>query len=221
MQKSLPKAVFIKAFLRSSLQKGRLIRHHQGSGCATYPSQARSFCASILQSTARTGPRLADEVTQEISGTPLRSIGSRRRNRFPSTANVNNTSQPILPRFHSKNDYWDYQDQYTSSKSRPVLRYAKTYDFANWLVTTLKGDVIGMDLEWIVGGPVNVSLVQLCDENSILLIHLAAMGSIILPWHSLILGQFPPALKQLLEDPSRIKCGVNIRSKLTLHYVLT
>jgi len=219
MQKCLPKAVFIKTFLLSNLQLGGLIRHRQGSSCTTLPSPARSFCASILQPTVRTGPRLADEVVQEISSTPVRSTGSRRRNRFPSIANVNNTSHPILPRFHSKNDYWDYQDQYTSSKSRPVLRYAKTYDFANWLVTTLKGKVIGMDLEWIVRGPVNVSLVQLCDENSILLIHLAAMGSILLSCHSLILDQFPPALKELLEDSERIKCGVNIRSKLTLHHV--
>jgi len=58
-----------------------------------------------------------------------------------------------------------------------VLRYAKNYDFADWLVTTLKGDVLALDLEWRIEGPVNVCLVQICDENNILLIHLAAMGS--------------------------------------------
>jgi len=36
-----------------------------------------------------------------------------------------------------------------------------------------------------------------------------------------MLDQFPPALKQLLEDPSRIKCGVNIRSSRHARLSLT
>ena len=93
-----------------------------------------------------------------------------------------NRFSPSLP-ISSKGDFWDYQEQHTSSKIRPVLRYTKNFEFANWLVTTLKGDIIGMDLEWRIEGPVNVCLVQLCDENTILLIHIAAMdGTLSVDW---------------------------------------
>jgi len=93
-----------------------------------------------------------------------------------------NRFSPSLP-ISSKGDFWDYQEQYTSSKIRPVLRYTKNFEFANWLVTTLKGDIIGMDLEWRIESPVNVCLVQLCDENTILLIHIAAMdGTLSVDW---------------------------------------
>ena len=49
----------------------------------------------------------------------------------------------------------------------------------------------------------DVSLVQICDEETVLLIHTAPME-----------GKFPAALKALLEDPNRIKCGVNIQSMI-------
>lgn len=59
----------------------------------------------------------------------------------------------------------------------------------------------GLDLEWNPFVRMDVSLVQICDEENVLLIHTAPMG-----------GSFPGKLKELLEDSRRIKCGVNIQS---------
>lgn len=83
------------------------------------------------------------------------------------------------------------------------MKYTNQIGTADWLISTLKGDVFGMDLEWDPWMTMDVSLVQICDEETILLIHTAPMK-----------GKFPPALKTLLEDPTRIKCGVNIQSML-------
>lgn len=74
-----------------------------------------------------------------------------------------------------------------------------------------------MDLEWKPQGKTNVSLVQICDENVIILIHICNMKGCILK--SLIdeFTEFPRALKLLLEDHTRIKCGVNIKSWISFY----
>jgi hypothetical protein len=78
-----------------------------------------------------------------------------------------------------------------------------------------------MDLEWRPQGKTNVSLVQICDENMILLVHICNMKGWI-HFKRLINGfaEFPRALKVLLEDPTRIKCGVNIKSRISLYYLV-
>ncbi|GAA5850618.1 hypothetical protein JCM8547_001932 [Rhodosporidiobolus lusitaniae] len=61
---------------------------------------------------------------------------------------------------------------------------------------------LGFDLEWTPfsygGAPGKTALVQVCDENTVLLVQIARMR------------RFPPALKALIEDPRRIKLGVQI-----------
>ena len=84
------------------------------------------------------------------------------------------------------------------------MKYTARDSTADWLISTLKGDVFGMDLEWKPFMRMDVSLVQICDEDTVLLIHTAPME-----------GKFPAALKALLEDPNRIKCGVNIQSMMS------
>ena len=93
------------------------------------------------------------------------------------------------------------------------MKYTRDFDLAEQLVSRIQGNVLGMDLEWRPYRiPVCVDLVQICDENTILLIHLTCMNGSLPLGLELILGRFPPALKRLLEDPARIKCGVNIKS---------
>ena len=88
------------------------------------------------------------------------------------------------------------------------MKYTARDSTADWLISTLKGDVFGMDLEWKPFMRMDVSLVQICDEDTVLLIHTAPME-----------GKFPAALKALLEDPNRIKCGVNIQSMMSVAMV--
>lgn len=132
----------------------------------------------------------------------------------PSTPLV---SPPLQPH-HSRSRFFQYMDQRTSSNTPVTMHYTKSIVQANWLVSQIKGRVVGMDLEWKPQGKTNVSLVQICDENMILLIHVCNMKGCI-PLKSLIDGfpEFPRALKLLLEDPTRIKCGVNIKSWISVN----
>ncbi|KAL8287015.1 hypothetical protein RQP46_004021 [Phenoliferia psychrophenolica] len=62
---------------------------------------------------------------------------------------------------------------------------------------------LGFDLEWEPttrrgAAPNKTALAQICDNNTILLVHVSRMR------------QFSPSLKQLIEDPKRIKLGVQI-----------
>ena len=82
---------------------------------------------------------------------------------------------PLLP-YPSRANFFEYADQRTASTgSRVISTYTKSVVQANALVSQIKGPVIGMDLEWRPQGEVNVSLVQICDENQILLIHICNM----------------------------------------------
>jgi hypothetical protein len=141
------------------------------------------------------------------------------QDKIPSIATTSAplVSPPLQPQ-HSRSRFFQYMDQRTSSNTPVTMHYTKSIVQANWLVSQIKGTVVGMDLEWKPQGKTNVSLVQICDENMILLIHICNMkGCIILK--CLIDGctEFPRALKLLLEDPTRIKCGVNIKSCISVY----
>ena len=83
-------------------------------------------------------------------------------------------SLPSIP-FPSQSIFFHYYDQRTSADKAPELLYANTIGSANYRLSQIKGKVLGLDLEWRVQGPVNVSLIQICDEHSIVLLHLANM----------------------------------------------
>jgi hypothetical protein len=92
------------------------------------------------------------------------------------------------------------------------MKYIKDYDEAEKAVSKLTSKVIGFDLEWRpFKGPMSVDLVQICDEETILLIHTVDMDGTF-PNEIIISGRFPSTLKTLLEDPTIIKTGVNIKS---------
>ncbi|GAA6003774.1 uncharacterized protein JCM10292_003370 [Rhodotorula paludigena] len=73
------------------------------------------------------------------------------------------------------------------------------------VLARLEGPV-GFDLEWDpyvprkggLGGPGKAALVQVCDASTILLVHVAKMP------------RFPAALKRFVEDPDKIKLGVQV-----------
>jgi len=75
---------------------------------------------------------------------------------------------------------WSFQRQRTSSKKSVAMKYTASASTADWLISTLKGDVFGMDIEWKAFATVDVSLVQLCDEDTVLLIHTAPMEGMFL-----------------------------------------
>ncbi|KAM0746740.1 hypothetical protein T439DRAFT_350375 [Meredithblackwellia eburnea MCA 4105] len=84
---------------------------------------------------------------------------------------------------------------------RPHLIYTSKEDVVERALKDMKGP-LGFDLEWPPsfkrGTENKTALVQVCDEKTILLAHVSQMKS------------FPTALKELIEDPSRIKLGVQI-----------
>lgn len=94
-------------------------------------------------------------------------------NSSPTPENVE-VPLPCIP-FPSSSVYFQYYAQRTSLDKAPELLYASSIGTANYQLSRMKGQVLGLDLEWRVQGPVNVSLVQICDEHKIILLHLATM----------------------------------------------
>ncbi|BGP08327.1 hypothetical protein JCM10049v2_004174 [Rhodotorula toruloides] len=112
-------------------------------------------------------------------------------------------------------------------------KWARTFNFREWaprdikviystnadevrqVLSTMEGP-FGFDLEWNIYGPPSsrrAALVQVCDRKTVLLVHVAR-----------ICGDsgkerkgfaFPDALKEFIEDDSKIKLGVNIGGDAT------
>ena len=94
------------------------------------------------------------------------------------TTKIESTETSISTSTSSTRIFWKYTDQYTSTKNRVVLRYTNNLKKRRLVNINVLRPVIAMDLEWRIWGPINVCLIQLCDEHSILLIHLALMRGI-------------------------------------------
>ena len=100
--------------------------------------------------------------------------------------------------------YWSILDHRASNGKIPFIHYSTEVDKANADLNELQGDVLGFDIEW----PINTwryqrnptSLVQLCDSERIVLIHIAKMG-----------GVCPRKLRDIMENQEIVKCGVAIR----------
>lgn len=106
------------------------------------------------------------------------------------------------------------------------LHYIRSVEQANTQIELLQGPV-GFDLEWRPsfrkGEPEHpVSLVQLANNETILLIQISAMEGIALalPAHAsrnqsidLAFTEFPNKLQEFLESPDFVKAGVAIQSQ--------
>ncbi|KAI0063662.1 ribonuclease H-like protein [Artomyces pyxidatus] len=91
---------------------------------------------------------------------------------------------------------------YADYKPKPTVLYIDTEEEANEQVVKLRGP-IGFDLEWPYDSRTEISgrvaLVQLCDDNLILLIHVSQIQN------------FPQRVKELIESTEVAKVGVCIR----------
>ncbi|KAK4054482.1 hypothetical protein OIV83_000976 [Microbotryomycetes sp. JL201] len=106
----------------------------------------------------------------------------------------------------------DY-DWRTCAQKRPRLVYTADEQIVNREVSNLLENtpapngsndlrVLGFDLEWDPsrrrGIENSTALLQLCNLDTILLVHLSKMK------------KFPESVKRLMEDPTAVKCGVQI-----------
>ena len=146
------------------------------SAYTTLSSRKSIICSSAMRDTPSTLLRHSSEAlgsiiepiivqTQQVEITSL-------------TSNVPLVSPPRQP-CHSRNHFFQYMDQRTLSNTPVTMHYTKSTVQANWLVSQIKGKVVGMDLEWRPQGKTNVSLIQICDENLILLIHICNMKGLV------------------------------------------
>lgn len=129
---------------------------HQSSPADNFPSSLlRQSSNPITEAAPVQCEKL--EITETIPYVPLVSL-------------------PPLQPYSSNAKFFQYMDQRTSTPGgRVISRYTASVVQANALVSQIKGPVIGFDLEWRPHGAVNVSLVQICDEDQILLIHICNM----------------------------------------------
>ncbi|TYJ52792.1 hypothetical protein B9479_006596 [Cryptococcus floricola] len=123
--------------------------------------------------------------------------------------------QPLVPVFSLPVDpdpslpLFTYKDSSTPF----TIKFTKSAVEADALVDTLKGNIIGFDMEWPIWGkktwdPVERSyrpqqgktaLVQLCDEETVILIHLQNGMDL------------PSKVAALVRDPTKYKLGVQCR----------
>lgn len=81
----------------------------------------------------------------------------------------------------------------------PTVIYVTNEKQLNSVIGLLKGPILSLDMEWIAWTrQKNISLIQLSDAFTILLIQICQFPS------------FPAKLKQIIEDPTWVKCGVAI-----------
>ncbi|WVQ77660.1 hypothetical protein IAR50_007348 [Cryptococcus sp. DSM 104548] len=102
---------------------------------------------------------------------------------------------------------------YKNSPSPFTVKYTRSPDEADILVDTLQGDIIGFDMEWPIWGKKTwnsaerrykyqqgkTALVQLCDEQTVILIHLQNNMDL------------PSKVAALIRDPKKYKLGVQCR----------
>ncbi|GAA5961170.1 hypothetical protein JCM21900_005887 [Sporobolomyces salmonicolor] len=138
----------------------------------------------------------------------------------PITATTSTSAAPIRAAFKGR----DAEKRYRAAAKQHRLRqkWPEVFDYRKWggkdveLIYTTDEAVVeralatmtgplGFDLEWDPyvwkdgkGVQGKTALVQVCDEKTILLAHVARMKA------------FPEALRDLVEDPARIKLGVQI-----------
>lgn len=97
-----------------------------------------------------------------------------------------------------KDAYFEMKNYPTSTGHPPVVIYVTNENQFNSVIKLLKGPVLSVDLEWVIRRTMNISLIQVSDANTVLLIQIFRFP------------RFPPKLREILENPKIIKCGVAI-----------
>lgn len=145
------------------------------------------------------------KATQPLLKSRVKTSKSKGQNKASSSATVSNESfeVPSMAQLEDPQFLYAYDDY----KPRPIVHYIRTVAEADEKVQILQGP-LGFDLEWVMNfrkgsAPTSRStaLLQLSDTKNILLIQLSAMNK-----------EFPPKVKELLENPNIVKTGANIRN---------
>jgi len=173
-----PKSIFVAQFRRTSpaLARNQHLHPHRQyatdnllSAASTLPLHADEPPPSSVPTTSSLPYAFNAEILQII-----------RKREFKISTNTSRMSNlvpfPSTPRLSNLN-YWTYTDQRTSNNTSVRVYYCSNHDVANSFVKKVTGKVLGLDLEWNPWGPINVDLVQVCDEHTIVLIHLTPMNS--------------------------------------------
>lgn len=117
---------------------------------------------------------------------------------FPSNKDPKQVVEP------KKYRYWSYLDIKNSrGKPQAKIHYILKSSGVQDAISLLKGPYLGFDMEWKPHEDSKIAIIQLSDANSIILFHLSQMD---------LEGTFPAPLKDLLENPCFIKCGVGVRN---------
>ncbi|BFZ54650.1 hypothetical protein PYCC9005_001687 [Savitreella phatthalungensis] len=127
---------------------------------------------------------------------------------------------PALQVSDSNNRWFTSADYPTPTGGPPTVIYVSNERQLDACLARLRGPVLGYDQEWVTGvledgGRVrkSVSVVQVCDASTILLIHLCRFpGAVCGDTPYTAEAVLPLALKRLLEDPGLLKVGVAIMS---------
>ncbi|GAA5820700.1 hypothetical protein JCM3770_001458 [Rhodotorula araucariae] len=169
---------------------------------ATRPTGENSAPAASSFTRSKTFPT-RPVLSMPVSSRPAASLGmggSARKPRYNAKREAEAAKQAALrekwPRVFS------YKTWRGVGRAAPRVVYTTDEAEVERMLPMLEGP-LGFDLEWDpyvprTGGQGKAALVQVCSESTILLVHVAKMA------------RFPRALKQFIEDPERIKLGVQI-----------
>ncbi|KAI5303314.1 RNA-binding protein lsm5 [Ascosphaera pollenicola] len=137
-------------------------------------------------------------------------------------------SQSRLPvQADEPSKYFSYRN-YQSSAGKPIklhicLSLSQSESICSLMLSELNSNlvngvepVIGFDMEWKMNATVksrmtdSVSVIQLATPNRVAILHLARF-----PKQRSPADLLAPSLRVIMEDPSIVKCGVNIKSDCT------
>ncbi|KAG8924338.1 hypothetical protein FRC02_010495 [Tulasnella sp. 418] len=192
---------------QASSRKSKGRKHRQPSyHNAANTSKATAFTPSVSQKLAELKKHMGGASTSNQGGQPVAS----------SSTAVVPQDQHVIPWAALKEKKGKMKENGKQDVQLPVfgwqkeansdvqLFYATTIEESEKLVDRLAGStVLGFDMEWRPVFQKNVpqrkvALIQLCDDKTILLLHVSAMHTI------------PSKLEGLLSNPSIVKVGVGI-----------
>jgi len=85
---------------------------------------------------------------------------------------------PPQPPYRNNGKHFSYVHQRIPGGKRVLSTYTTSLDRAEALVAQLRGKVYGLDLEWKPNTKGRVDVVQVCDENQVLILHVCHMEGI-------------------------------------------
>jgi hypothetical protein len=150
-------------------------RRHLDKRAQSTPSNPDLTSTSPVVSTEESRPtRSSAEQVKTVT------LGIPKVIKLLQTGELKPISPPLvplpIPALFSASTFFNYLDQRTTSNSMVDLWYTKSIGQTNYVVSQMKGNVLGFSIEWMKSSCEEVSLVGICDENIILLVHISLMS---------------------------------------------